>query len=134
VSHDRLIDAYCEAWCEEQASTRTAQLEAVLTETARYTDPRADTVGAEALSAHIGTILAARPGSRVIRTTAVDEHHHFARFAFRVIGADGTQLLHGVDVAEITAEERIARVIGFIGDLAETRRGNMDTVARCVNG
>jgi hypothetical protein len=120
VSYERLIDACCKAWSEEQESPRTAQLEAVLTETARYTDPRAETEGPEALSAHIGKILAARPGSRVIRTTAVDEHHVFARFGFRVIGADGTGLLHGVDVAEITAEDRIARIIGFVGDVAET--------------
>ena len=117
MSHERLIDAYCEAWCEEQASTRTAQLERVLTETARYTDPRADTVGAEALSAHIGTVLSARPGSRVIRATAVDEHHRFARFGFRVVGADGRPLLHGVDIAEITADGRLARIVGFFGDL-----------------
>ena len=120
MSHEQLIDAYCKAWGEQQASTRTAQLEAVLTETARYTDPRADLVGLDALSAHIGTVLAARPGSRVIRTTAVDQHHRFVRFGFRVIGANGTQLLHGVDVAEITAEGRLARIIGFFGELAET--------------
>jgi hypothetical protein len=87
---------------------RTGQLEAVLTEAARYIDPRADTVG---------TVLAARPGSRVVRTTAADEHHGLARFGFRVIGADGSELLRGVDVVELTPDDRIARIIGFFGNL-----------------
>jgi SnoaL-like domain len=114
-----LIDAYCAAWNEPDPSARCAQLAGVLTESARYTDPRADTVGAAALSEHIENIRAARPGAVVLRTTAVDEHHSYVRFGFRVVGADGSELLHGLDVAEITPDGRIDRVIGFFGALPD---------------
>ena len=115
---DALIDAYCAAWNEPDPAARTDRLSAVLTETARYTDPRADTVGAAALSAHIETVRAARPGSRVLRSTAVDQHHGLARFGFRVVSAGGADLLSGLDVVELTTDGRIARIAGFFGALA----------------
>lgn len=112
-----LIDAYGAAWNEDDVAARTAQLSAVMTETARYTDPRADTVGVEALSAHIETVRARRPGARVHRATAVDQHHDLARFGFRVVGADGTELMTGLDVVELASDGRIARIMGFVGTL-----------------
>jgi ketosteroid isomerase-like protein len=118
VSVDALIDAYCAAWNEGDPAARTAQLSVVLIETGRYTDPRADTVGAAALSAHIETVRAARPGARVRRATVVDQHHDLARFGFHVVSADGAELLNGLDVLELTSDGRIARIIGFFGALS----------------
>jgi SnoaL-like domain len=118
-SAQQLIDAYCAAWNEPVPAARTEQLEAVLAQAARYTDPRADVRGAAGLSAHIGTIRATRPGSRVIRTTAIDRHHDIARFGFRVVSDNGTELLHGLDIIELTEGGRIARIIGFFGSLAD---------------
>ena len=120
---DEPIDAYCASWNQGDPAARTAQLAAVLTETARYTDPRTDAVGAAALSAHIGSVQAARPGARILRTTAIDTHHGFARFGFQAVGADGSELLHGVDVVELTDDGRIARITGFFGALPELDTG-----------
>ena len=57
------------------------------------------------------------PGARVVRTSGVDAHHHLARFAWHVVLADGTTLPDGLDLAELTPDGRIRRIIGFFGPL-----------------
>jgi alkylated DNA nucleotide flippase Atl1 len=120
---ERLIDAYCEAWCEPDAAARRRLLDHVWATGATYTDPRAQLAGLDALVAHIGKVLADRPGSRVIRTSAVDSHHGLARFAWRVVQADGTMLPEGVDFAEVAGDGKLARIVGFFGPLAPPRPG-----------
>jgi len=53
-----------------------------------------------------------------VRTSAVDAHHGLARFAWRIVQADGSMLPEGIDFAEISAEGRIQRIMGFFGPLA----------------
>ncbi|MBT1157394.1 nuclear transport factor 2 family protein [Aminobacter anthyllidis] len=113
-----LIDRYCAVWNEPDAVRRKALLEAVWTERATYTDPRADTVGADELLAHIAKIRASRPGAKIVRTTAVDLHHGVARFGWRVVEADGTPLPEGIDFVELAPDgQRIERIIGFFGPM-----------------
>ena len=119
---ERLIDTYCSAWCEPDPEKRTSILDEVWAENATYTDPRADTVGVAQLVAHIGRILAGRPGAKVVRTSAIDAHHGFVRFAWRVVQADGTLLPEGIDFAEVSADgKKIRRIVGFFGPLAALR-------------
>lgn len=113
-----LIDRYCAVWNEPDEAARAALLKSVWAERATYTDPRADTVGAEELLAHIGRIRAGRPGARIARTTAVDVHHGVARFGWRVVEADGTELPEGIDIAFPSPDgSRIERIIGFFGPM-----------------
>ena len=113
-----LIDHYCAVWNEADPVRRKALLAAVWAEGARYTDPRADTVGGDELLAHIEKIRASRPGATIARTTAVDFHHGMARFGWRVVEADGTPLPEGIDIAFLTPDgTRIARIIGFFGPM-----------------
>ncbi|PWK64604.1 nuclear transport factor 2 family protein [Aminobacter sp. AP02] len=114
-----LIDRYCAVWNEPDEGHRRALLHAVWAENATYTDPRADTVGADALLAHIASIRASRPGAAIKRTTAVDHHHGIARFGWRVVEADGTPLPEGIDIAFLAPDEtRIERIVGFFGPMA----------------
>jgi SnoaL-like domain len=114
-----LIDRYCAVWNEPDPEQRAVLLESVWADGATYTDPRANTTGAEELLAHIAKIRAGRPGARIVRTSAVDAHHGIARFGWRVVEADGTQLPEGIDIAFLDeAGSRIARVIGFFGPMA----------------
>jgi hypothetical protein len=115
---ERLIDAYCAAWSETDGAVRARLLADVWTEAATYTDPRAQVTGTAELAAHIGRVLASRPGARVIRTSAVDTHHGLARFAWRVVEADGTMLPEGIDFAEVSAEGKLTRIVGFFGPMA----------------
>ena len=115
-----LIDRYCAVWSEPDARQRAILLDAVWADGATYTDPRVHTAGSTELLVHIGKVQASRPGSKVIRTSAMDLHHGVARFAWRAVGADGLPLLDGIDIAFITADgARIERIIGFFGELQE---------------
>ncbi len=115
---ERLIDTYCAAWSVADPSSRQRTLDEIWAENATYTDPRAHLTGSEALCVHIGNILAGRPGARIIRTSVLDFHHGLVRFGWRVVQADATLLPEGLDVAEISDDMRILRIIGFFGPLA----------------
>ncbi|MDD9237224.1 nuclear transport factor 2 family protein [Enterobacter roggenkampii] len=117
MSIEAIIDRYCEAWSDPEPAARAAALAEVWAQDARYTDPRADAYGTEALLEHIASVLAQRPGARVVRTSAVQLHHGFARFAWQVIEADGTRLPEGLDIAMVGEDGRITQIIGFFGPL-----------------
>jgi hypothetical protein len=113
-----LVDRYCEAWNEPDSTKRKQILREIWAENATYTDPRADLSGLEQLVTHIGKILAGRPGAKIIRTSTVDSHHGLARFAWRVVQADGTLLPEGIDFAEVSSDGKLLRIVGFFGPLA----------------
>ncbi len=115
---EQLIDDYCAAWNEPDTVRRDTILKRVWAENATYTDPRANTRGIQELSAHISKIIASRPGAKIIRTSAVDSHHGLARFAWRVMQADGNLLPEGIDFVELSTGGKIQRVVGFFGSLA----------------
>jgi hypothetical protein len=114
---DQLIDTYCAAWSDPDPTRRRELLGGVWADGATYTDPTVHTAGLDDLLAHIDTVVARRPGARVVRTSRVDAHHDLARFAWRVVQADGTALPEGLDLAELSADGRIRRIIGFFGPL-----------------
>ena len=115
---ERVIDAYCAAWNEPDRARRREMLSAVWRAEATYTDPTAHVAGVDQLVAHIEKVLARRPGARVVRTSAVDAHHGFVRFAWRVVQADGTLLPEGIDFAEVDNDGAIRGFVGFLGPLA----------------
>lgn len=122
VEPTSLIDTYCEAWNAPTEAERSRHLDAVWASEATYTDPTVHAQGAAELLAHIAKVIARRPGSRVIRTSEVDEHHGVARFAWRAIEADGNELPEGIDIAFISADRsRIERIIGFFGPVGGFR-------------
>lgn len=51
------------------------------------------------------------------RTTNVDSHHNFARYAWELLDTDGTVAVGGTDIVEFDDASRLVRVIGFFGDL-----------------
>lgn len=114
---DQAIDIYCAAWSDPDPARRRAHLSEVWADDATYTDPTVHAVGIDALLAHIAGVVARRPGARVLRTSRVDVHHDLARFAWHVVLADATTLPEGLDVAELTADGRICRIVGFFGPL-----------------
>jgi hypothetical protein len=73
--------------------------------------------GLDDLLAHIDSVVVRRPGAKVVRTSRVDAHHDLARFAWRVVLADGTAVPEGLDLAELSADGQIRRSGGFFGPL-----------------
>ena len=113
-----LIDTYCQAWSDPEANRRAELLRSVWSPDATYTDPTVHARGAEELLAHIARVRERRPGSRVVRTSRVDEHHGIARFAWHAIEADGNALPEGIDLAFLSPDgSRIDRIVGFFGPL-----------------
>ena len=113
-----LVDRYCAVWSEPDAAMRKALLDTLWSDGATYTDPGVHAGDGAALLEHISRVQASRPGSTVVRTSAVDIHHGVARFAWRAMGGDGTPLVDGIDIAFINADgDRIERIIGFFGPL-----------------
>lgn len=111
-----LIDRYCRVWNEGSPTDREALLGLVWAPNATYTDPSVHAANGQELLAHIASVRARRPGASVVRTSAVDVHHGIARFTWRVVQADGTELPEGIDIAIVSPDaSRIERIIGFFG-------------------
>lgn len=109
------IETYCEAWNTVDREKRLALLEASTTSDVTYVDPTVSLQGRERLAAHIDTVFARYPGSRIHRTSEIDHHHDVVRFLWRKILADGTHLAESLDMIELASDNRARRIIGFFG-------------------
>ncbi|MEV6774035.1 hypothetical protein AB0N05_35920 [Nocardia sp. NPDC051030] len=116
-SLDQVIDIYCAAWSDPDPQRRRKLLGEVWAEGATYTDPTVHVVGMDALLAHIDSVVGGRPGATIVRSSAVDAHHGVARFAWRMVMADGSALPDGLDFAELSETGHIRRIVGFFGGL-----------------
>ncbi|MBL6454838.1 nuclear transport factor 2 family protein [Belnapia sp. T6] len=112
--HEGLIDTYIACWNEADAGRRTALAREAFAETATYTDPLMEGSGAAGIAAMIGAAQAHFPGHRFSRRGGVDAHHNLLRFAWDLAPEGGPAIAAGTDIAELTADGRFARVIGFI--------------------
>jgi len=119
ASLEQLIATYCRAWSELDPASREAALEAVWAEGAIYSDPSVLAAGKSELIEHIAKVQAKYPGARVVRTSALDPHHSYLRFAWIAILADGTRLVEGVDFAELAHDGKLRRIVGFFGPLRD---------------
>lgn len=115
---EQLIDIYCTAWSEPDAERRRAILGEVWAVEGSYTDPTVRVVGIDDLVAHIGKVVARRPGARVVRTSRVDAHHNMARFAWQIVDAERVMLANSVDLVELSDDGRIQGIVGYFGPLS----------------
>ena len=114
------IDTHLEAYGEADATRRMQLIEQVWAADGRLLDPPLDGRGHDGISELTTIVHAHYPGHTFRRTSAVDMHHHVARYAWELAGADGTVAVAGLDVAEFGADGRIVRVLGFFGELQPT--------------
>ena len=109
------IDAYVAAWAETDADKRRALIERAWAADGSYVDPIADIEGRDALSEMIAGFHAQSPGSTIVKTSGIDQHHDKIRFAWAMRGADGKTMLEGIDVGEVDADGKLALIVGFWG-------------------
>ena len=112
-----LVDTHLAAWTEPDAERRAELVRLVWSPTGRLSDPPAEATGHDGLDALFTTLQGQFPGHRFRRTSGVDAHHGLLRFAWELVGPDGGVALAGLDVAALDADGRLARVVGFFGDL-----------------
>ena len=110
-----VVNAYGAAWNEPDEVARRTLLEEAWSDDGVYCDPTAKVDGRDSLIAHIAGFHRQMPGARIELTSGVDEHDGWLRFAWSMLGPDGTTLTEGFDVGELAADGRLRRIVGFFG-------------------
>ena len=111
------VRTYVDAWGETDAAQRAQMLEQVWDEHGVYTDPMAHVEGRAALIGHIGGFQQQFPGARIELSSGVDTHHGKIRFAWRLVLADQTVHVEGIDFGEVSADGKLRAIVGFFGPL-----------------
>jgi SnoaL-like domain len=111
------IDTYLEAYCETDAARRDELVARAWAENGELIDPPLDASGRSAISALADVVDQHYPGHTFRRTSGIDAHHDRARYAWELVGADGTVAVTGVDTVELDDDGQLVRVVGFFGDL-----------------
>jgi hypothetical protein len=109
-----LIDRYLACWNETDSTARRDLITKTWADDASYIDPLVDARGHDAIDAAIAATQGQFPGHVVALAGPVDAHHDVARFSWG-LGRDGDEpLVIGSDVASISSDGRLARVVGFL--------------------
>lgn len=114
---EELLDTYFAMWRETDESARAALVVRAFTPDGRHVDPSADANGHLELNQMVTGIHALYPGFTIERTTGIDQHGDQIRFGWKVLQADGSLLVEGIDVGELAEDGRLRRIAGFWGPL-----------------
>ena len=114
-AHERLVDTHLAACCEPDAARRLALIRETWSVEGRLVDPPLEARGHAGIADQAATLLSQFPGHRFERTSALDLHHHFLRYGWRLCNPAGETVLAGVDFMDLDVDGRIARVVGFFG-------------------
>jgi SnoaL-like domain len=108
-----MVQAYGAAWCEPDEARRRVLLDKCWAGDGLYQDPGGEAAGRAALIAHIGGFHATQPGARIEITSGIARHHDNIYFKWRMLAADGTVVVEGVDFGTLGADGRLTRITGF---------------------
>ena len=111
------IDAHLVAYGDPDATRRAGAIAAVWATDGELIDPPIDGKGHDGITALGDVVQAHFAGNTFRRTTAVDAHHGVARYGWAMVAADGSVTMTGLDVAEFDAAGKLARIVGFFGEL-----------------
>jgi hypothetical protein len=111
------IDAHLAGYCEPDKAKRAELLRSAWTTGGELIDPPLEGRGVDAIDGLVDIVLTHYPEHRFQRTTAVDEHHGFARYGWALVAADGTAAVTGTDFVEVDNRGKLTRVIGFFGEM-----------------
>jgi hypothetical protein len=111
------IDTYLSAWSEQDPQARADMVGRVWAEDGRLIDPPFAATGTAEITGIHGAMQEQFPGHSFRRASAIDAHHEHLRFAWELVGPDGTVALRGLDVGEVGEDGRLRRITGFFGEL-----------------
>jgi hypothetical protein len=112
------VDRYLAALNEPDAVRRRGLIEQAWTPHGSLTDPPLVGEGHDGLAAVGDALHEHYAGHRFERTSQVDEHHGRYRFAWALIGPDGSTAVTGLDTGILASDGRVGDVVGFFGELA----------------
>jgi hypothetical protein len=110
-----LVDNWLAAYADPDAARRLAAIREGWNAEGRLVDPPMEARGHQGISDQAATLLAQFPGHRFERSTAIDAHHQFLRYGWKLVDGNGAAVLEGLDVAELDVDGRLLRVVGFFG-------------------
>jgi SnoaL-like domain len=113
------IDIYLAAWTEQDTDRRAKLIDEVWADDGRLIDPPLAAEGRAAISDMAAALQTQFPGHAFRRASGIDAHHDHFRFAWELVGPDGTVAVAGLDVGEVAADGRLARITGFFGELPQ---------------
>jgi hypothetical protein len=111
----QIVEAYGAAWNEPDQAKRRALLEQAWADGGVYTDPQSHAEGRDALLALIAGFREQAAGASIVATSGADAHHDQLRFTWKMLGADGSTIIEGIDFGELAPDGRIQRIVGFFG-------------------
>lgn len=111
------IDRHLEGYAEPDPERRRRLLAESWAEEGELLDPPLEATGIDSIAGLVDSVLTHFPNHRFRRTSAVDEHHDRARYAWDLVAPDGTVAVSGLDVVQVR-DGRLVSVVGFFGDLA----------------
>jgi hypothetical protein len=111
---DATIAAYVATWNETDAARRLAAIARAWDAAGRYRDPLMASEGHAGIDAMLAGVQARFPGFVLKRTSKVDNHNDWVRFAWSLGPADGAAVVEGVDFCALAPDGRLASVVGFI--------------------
>jgi hypothetical protein len=112
-----LVDTYLAAWNERDPQRRAELIQRAWAPGGRLIDPPLTGEGDEGIGDVVAAMHEHYPEHSFERTSGVDLHHEHLRFAWELRGPDGTVAVSGIDVADLAPDGRLARVLGFFGEL-----------------
>jgi hypothetical protein len=119
---DELIATYDRVWNEADEGERARLLKRCWAENGELVDPQGGRFrGRDTVLERLAGFRERFPGARVEITSGLDENHGFVRYRWTIFAADGSELLDGVDFAELAMDGRLRRVVMFFGRLPGRR-------------
>ena len=109
------IDTYFAAWNEADRARRVELVGQSFSTDGHYVDPLSDVTGHDGIADMMEGVRAQFVGATLQRTGDIDAHHHLARFPWSATGADGAEIVAGIDVVVLGADGRIDALAGFFG-------------------
>ena len=111
------VDGYLAAWNEPDPDRRAELIAQVWADDGRLIDPPLTGEGHDGISEMAAAMQQHYAGHQFRRASGVDAHHDHLRFAWELVGPDGTVALTGLDVGELAPDGRLQRITGFFGEL-----------------
>lgn len=109
------LDFFGKAWNEPDAAKREALINDAWVENGEFIDPMNQIKGRKNLLPILTDFITRYPGTEVIQTSAIDQHHSVYRVSWKIILANGEPLIEGTDFGEFNKDGKITRITSFFG-------------------